>query len=410
METAISGLPARGGRLIQLDLLRGLAILLVLFRHSIVPWSYAGIARPLSVHLYYLGWTGVDLFFVLSGFLIGGLLFNEIRTRGRLDVRRFLLRRGLKIWPAYFVLIAFVFVRLLSFQHAGFWGALRAVAPNLLHLQNYLGSPRGITWSLAVEEHFYLALPLLLLLVTSRWRRTDAIPAIPIVAVLLVVGCTAFRVVFHWHPSFDMWRDLAPTHLRIDGLFFGVTLAYFYHFKPELLAGMARHRAALLIVGTVLVLPLGVWELGAHPFAWTIGYTMLYVGYGCILVALVHTPVGQGAVGRLMASRPAAALAWVGTFSYSIYLWQFDLAYDPVERYVLRRLPHHPVSLYWALAEMAYLCAAIAAGFVMAKLIEIPVLTARDRLFPSRATSAVARADASRTEPKAQLREPAGVL
>ena len=350
----------------------------------------------------------MDLFFVLSGFLIGGLLFNEIRTRGRLDVRRFLLRRGLKIWPGYFVLIAFVFGDLLLRERAGFGGALRAIAPNLLHLQNYLGSPRGITWSLAVEEHFYLVLPLFLLLVTAGWRRIDSIPAVPIMAVLLVVACTAVRVGFHWHPGpFEMYRDLTPTHLRIDGLFFGVALAYFYHFKPAHLARVARHRAALLIAGAALVLPLSLWELGTYPFAWTIGYTMLYIGYACILVALVHTPLGSGALGRLMASWPAAVLAWVGTFSYSIYLWQFDLGYNPVERYVLPRLPHHPVSLYWALGVMTYLCAAILSGFVMAKLVEIPVLALRDRLFPSRAASPVVRAGSGRPEPAPEPREPA---
>lgn len=391
--------PPRLGRLVQLDLLRGLAILLVLFRHSILPWSYAGMARLISVHFYYLGWTGVDLFFVLSGFLIGGLLFGEIRSRGRLDIRRFLLRRGLKIWPGYFALVAFMFFDLIWRQHAGTWAAVRAIAPNLLHLQNYLGSPRGLTWSLAVEEHFYLALPLFLLLVTAGWRRVDSIPAIPIMAIALVVGCTAWRVAFHWHSErFEMYRDLSPTHLRIDGLFFGVALAYFYHYKPAALARVARHRVALLVGGAALVLPMSLWELGTHQFVWTIGYTMLYVGYACILVALVHTPVGDGAVGRLMAAWPAAALAWIGTYSYSIYLWQFDLAYNPLERWLLPRLPHHPVSLYWAIGITTYLCAAVLTGFVMARLIEIPVLAARDRLFPSRVSSPV-RAQPPPAEP-----------
>jgi len=392
MRTVLTPSPAQPKRLIQLDVLRGLAILLVLFRHSIVPWSYAGLAMPLSRFLYYLGWTGVDLFFVLSGFLIGGLLFKEIRATGRLDIRRFLLRRGLKIWPGYFALVAFAFVDLLWRGHAAWGEALRKIAPNLLHLQNYLGSPRGLTWSLAVEEHFYLALPLFLLIVTAGWRRVSSIMAIPVMAVVLIVGCTTLRVAFHWHRGFDMWRDLTPTHLRIDGLFFGVLLAYLYHLKPHVLAPIARHRAALLTAGVALVMPMGLSELGTHRFVWTFGYTMLYLGYGCILIAFVYAAPSDGILGKVLASWPAAGLAWVGVFSYSIYLWQFDLALYPVERFVLPHLPHRPMSLYWAMGMCLYFSAAILTGAIMAKLIEMPVLALRDRLFPSRVASAVAPA------------------
>ena len=406
--------PPRPKRLVQLDVLRGVAILLVLFRHSIVPWSYAGLAIPFSRGVYYLGWTGVDLFFVLSGFLIGGLLFKEIRSTGRLDIPRFLLRRGLKIWPGYFALVLFAFVEFLWHEHAAWPQALRKIAPNLLHLQNYFGSPRGLTWSLAVEEHFYLALPLFLLVVTARWRRVSSIPAVPVMAIALILGCTALRVVFHWNNRFDMWHDLAPTHLRIDGLFFGVMLAYLHHLKPHLLAQVGRYRYALLLIGLALVLPMGRSELGTNPFIWTIGFTMLYLGYACILVAFVYTPRGEGILGKALASRPAAALAWVGVFSYSIYLWQFDLALNPLERYVLPHLPHHPISLYWAVGMSIYLAAAIVTGAIMAKLIEMPVLAVRDRLFPSPVASPIAQPppiparDSERQPASSPVPEPVG--
>lgn len=387
LETAPQPGP-KTARMMQLDVLRGVAIALVMCRHAVVPWSLAGPVRPLVKHLYYLGWTGVDLFFVLSGFLIGGLLFKEIRTTGRLDIPRFLLRRGLKIWPAYFVLIGFVFVYLIWPEHAAFSDALRQIAPNLLHLQNYLGSPRGITWSLAVEEHFYLVLPLFLLIVTGRWARTRSIQAVPLVAVLLIVGCTAMRVVFNWHRPFEMFTDLAPTHLRIDGLFLGVLLAYLYHMHHPVLARVARHRALLVCIGLALVLPLSVSELGEHAFAWTVGFTMLYLGYACILVAAVFAAPGDGLLGRALASPPARVLAWVGVFSYSIYLWHTDVGFM-IERHLLRHLPHHPLTLYWASATAVYLVLAVLVGAAMAKTVEMPVLAIRDRLFPSRVSSPV---------------------
>ena len=374
-------------RLVQLDVLRGIAICLVLFRHSIVPWSHAGPAMPLARATYYLGWTGVDLFFVLSGFLIGGLLFSEIKKTGRLDVKRFLVRRGFKIWPAYFVLIGFVFVRLaMDKAHTLGW-AFHQILPNLLHLQNYLGTPRGLTWSLAVEEHFYLALPLLLLLwVKLRGRggsRWDL--AVPIMAIAAVVVCNFLRVITNWDRPWEQYTHLTPTHLRIDGLMFGVLLAFLYHMRPAELERVGRHRWWLLLVGLVMISPMALMEQGEHPLMWTFGYTLLYVGYGCILLALVYTPVGEGMLGKALASPIARAIAWIGVFSYSIYLWQYDLGLVPVERYVSPHLLKHPMSVNWLLAMMIYFAVAIFAGAIMAKLIEMPALALRERIAPARA-------------------------
>lgn len=378
-------------RLRQLDVLRGVAILLVLCRHAIAPWWDAGRLERVVVFMQRLGWSGVDLFFVLSGFLIGGLMFKEIRKTGRLDVRRFFIRRGLKIWPAYFVFLAAALA--MDTHRNGFHRAFRALMPNFIHLQNYLGSPRGITWSLGVEEHFYLALPLFLLIVLPRRRANGSMNAVPIAACVLIVACTALRFI-NWNRKFDMYTQVTPTHLRIDGLFFGVLIAYLFHLKPDLLARIARHRLALLAAGLALVLPIGFAELFEHRWVWTIGFTMLYVGYGCILVACLYSPPGD-AFGNLLASRPAALLAWIGVFSYSIYLWQFDLAHDPITWYLLPHLSRTHLTLYFATATLVYMTIAVLAGVLMSRLVEFPVLQLRDRLFPARADAVpVPRADA----------------
>jgi len=390
--------PSLHGRMIQLDVLRGVAILLVLVRHSPVPWSYAGVARPAMLVLWRLGWTGVDLFFVLSGFLIGGLLFREIRTTGRLDVRRFLVRRGLKIWPAYLVYVAFVFC-VVAYQ-TDLGRSFRAILPNLLHVQNYFGTPRGQTWSLAVEEHFYLALPLFLLLLLGVGRRRGAIiVGIPATAITLIFVCTTLRVALNSHKTFEMFTDQTATHLRIDGLFFGVLIAYLYHLRPEIMARIGRHRLILLIVGLAIISPMALYDLSGRAYIWTIGFTLLYVGYGMILIAFVHTTPGNGIAGKLISSRLARFVAWIGVFSYSIYLWQLDLAVAPVERWVLPHLPHHPLTLLWVLGWIAYLVLAVVTGVIAAKLIEIPALAIRDRLFPARVAGLAVR----RVTPSASL-------
>src|SRR5262249_41464929 len=152
-------------RLPQLDILRGIAILMVLGSHPVAKLDEAGWFRPLA-HLWgYTGWTGVNLFFVLSGFLVGGLLFAEWRATGRLNPGRFVIRRMFKIWPSYYF---FLGILVAITMRAG-WDH-RILLPFFLHMQNYWGDIGAIaphTWSLAVEEHFYILLPLILAVVGS---------------------------------------------------------------------------------------------------------------------------------------------------------------------------------------------------------------------------------------------------
>ena len=374
--------PHAGVRMIQLDVLRGIAIIMVLLRHALVPWSKAGVFRYPMLFVWHIGWTGVDLFFVLSGFLIGGLLFREIQKTGKLDVKRFFIRRGLKIWPPYFLLLALLFVEQAHEQNS-FRGALVTLLPNFTHLQNYFNtSLRGHTWSLAVEEHFYLALPIFLILLTRRWKNVNALSAMPRIAIVIVIACTAARFISNWNRPFTVETHQYPTHLRIDGLFFGVLLAYFYHMKPALLAKVGHHKWLLMLIGIALVAPMGIFEIAQHRWVWTIGFTMLYVGYGCILLACVYTAPGDGPLGAIIFSLPAKLLAWIGVFSYSIYLWQADLGLIPEHKWIMPHLLQHPISVYWALSTGTYLALTILTGAAMSKLVEMPVLAFRDRFFP----------------------------
>src|SRR6516164_11144842 len=141
--TTLSSQPS-GSRSTVLDALRAVAILLVLGRH-------ANIAEVWSR----IGWCGVDLFFVLSGFLISGLLFQEYKRFGEIRLRTFWLRRGLKIYPAFYIYILTELVTYLLVYNK----LPGAKSPSLFWLDatflcNYWESLSGHTWSLAVEEHF----------------------------------------------------------------------------------------------------------------------------------------------------------------------------------------------------------------------------------------------------------------
>jgi peptidoglycan/LPS O-acetylase OafA/YrhL len=116
----------------------------------------------------------------------------------------------------------------------------------------------------------------------------------------------------------------------------------------------------------------------------TLGFTMLYLGYGVILLALVYAKPGTGPIGKALAIWPSRAVAFVGFYSYSIYLWQEDLARNFISRHLLHRLRDVPTNAYWPAVETLHLIFAIGAGILMARLIEIPSLALRDRIFPAR--------------------------
>jgi peptidoglycan/LPS O-acetylase OafA/YrhL len=381
-------------RLPQLDFLRGIAILLVMGRHQPVYPSEAGSSwfRFFPSILSRFGWTGVDLFFVLSGFLVGGLLLKEFNTYGRVDIRRFLIRRTFKIWPSYYAYLIFLFA-LLTITHE--FGDLKSLTvrmlPQFAHLQNYFGMVRTHTWSLAIEEHFYLVLPIVLLW-TSR-NRSRPFAAVPLIAGGFAVGCLGWRLyLYSSGVPFSSERYLFLTHLRVDSLFFGVLLAYLHHCRSNVLEPILRHRTLLLWMGLILLSPMFVLPKETCAFVPTVGLTELYLGYACILLAVVHTPLGQGWLGRLLNSRPARIVAWVGCFSYSIYLWHLDLGRDPV-RWLLSQgfFGSLRPELRWCLGMLLFVSLASVVGATLGNLIEMPALALRNRLFPGRA-DALARA------------------
>jgi peptidoglycan/LPS O-acetylase OafA/YrhL len=376
---------ARGAttRLLELDLLRGAAILLVLFAHAVHP-RHAGILAPSLSYLRYLGPTGVDLFFVLSGFLVGGILFRELAETARIDLTRFWIRRAFRIWPSYFVFVAFIGLSLIFAKHYDAGRAFTAILPNLLHAQNYLGSPASHTWSLAVEEHFYLVLPALLVLLGAR-RTTAAVPLarLPIAALGLLVVCLLLRFEAYANPP--SYKPHFATHLRVDALVFGVLLAYLHRFQPERLLFAARHPRIMLLFGLLLLLPfpaLVSWDQ-RNMIVGSIGFTLVYLGYGSLLLGVMAASSAGGWLGRWSKGAGARALGYIGFHSYPIYLFHLE-ATRPAARVIRSRyLGALPLELGWLAGFAIYVSVAVGAGVVFSKLLERPTLALRDRLFPA---------------------------
>lgn len=357
--------PLQPRRNTNLDALRGIAILMVLGRHAGEGVTSAHAANLFTFCWQRIGWAGVDLFFVLSGFLISGLLFSDFQQRGRIGLVRFYIRRGLKIWPSLYALIAVgLLAHAVGFGHTFTRAQLFS---ELFFLQDYFPSIWGITWSIAVEEHFYLFLPLLLVFLL---RRNSARPfaALPIIFVGIALFSLACRFLVGWkqNGTIDPFTSVFPTHLRIDGLMFGVLICYFKRFQPRVFQWMATWPGGWAVIAAAVAV-LSIFPVESrHMHTW--GFTVLYIGFG-FLVAKAVAIEGPRPI-RAMSS----LLARIGVFSYSIYLWQMF--------YVWKVLAHlhitSPMLLY-----CSTIVGAILFGIAAAKIIEMPALRLRDRMFPA---------------------------
>jgi len=355
----------------RLDVLRSVAILLVLVRHG------RGQALLRSG-----GWAGVDLFFVLSGFLISGLLFLEFKRRGSIQFKRFFIRRGLKLYPSlYVLLLGTLAIQLILRQVSPFSNYL----VEIFYVRNYFPGVWDHTWSLAVEEQFYVLLPILLLaMLRFSSNRVDPFRSILFAFPVVAVACLALRFakvasIPAGQLSATVDQVYSPTQYRIDSLFFGVLVGYIYHFRPQYLAAIGRKwNAALLSILAGILISCAFWIPLASRFMLTVGFTLLYVGFGIALVLCLQV--------RDVLPRPLArfiqplscGLAQIGMYSYSIYLWHgainiWFLGF--LHRYLHMDMGPHT-------RDLIYVVASISFGILMSRAIEYPVLRIRDRIFP----------------------------
>lgn len=324
------------------------------------------------------GGYGVDLFFVLSGFLISGLLFKEHQRYGSLSLRNFFVRRGLKIYPPFFALILITVVRDVA---RGERISPRALAREMLFVQNYGdGGLWHHTWSLAVEEHFYILLPLMLVLALSiqRTQRIKSAPFrwIPLAFAVTALVCLLLRLKAATVTPYDNLRHHFPTHLRLDSLFAGVVVSYFYHCFPLEFKNTARRYALpAVFVGALCFVPGFLFDIRTTPFIYTYGNILFWLGSGLILFGCVgHEP------------RPGAftnASAFVGSRSYCIYLWHMAIP-TWATTFMASVLQ---MTFGWYLYVVIYMLGAVLLGILMSYVTEHPALLLRDRLCPSRSQS-----------------------
>jgi peptidoglycan/LPS O-acetylase OafA/YrhL len=360
-------------RLHGLDTLRALAILLVITFHlqSVLPQSLLPIAS--------VGWIGVDLFFVLSGFLIGSQLLKPYLTGSRPRLTEFYRRRAYRILPAYLCVLLLYFAVPVWKEWPGLASAWKFctftwnLSINLPPLWAF-----SHVWSLCVEEHFYLVLPVLVL---WRMRRPSLAKTVGLIAGLVLLG-----MVMRWYELIHVVRAMGdpervwvpfvkriyyPTYSRLDGLLVGVTLALVRCFRPGWWARVARRGHALLLLGmatTGTALWLFDWEFpSADSIVSTVlGFPLLSLGLGLLVVSSVSRN------GLLRLRVPGANL--LATLAFALYLTHKAIVHlDGL--YLEHRLGYAQGS--WAAAAV-YGVTCLLAAALLYRCVELPFLRLRD--------------------------------
>ena len=345
-----------------LDGLRGTFVLLVVAIYADIPFMQgAGL--------------GVDLFFVLSGFLITCLLVQEWRQRGSISLKRFYARRALRLLPALYALLLVVgLITLTMMKGEAALANQRGVVLSFLYSSNWftllfsdwkvgLGL-MGHSWSLAIEEQFYLVWPLILMgLLSLRMTGKQLAGCVG----LLAVGAAGWRLWLVSSGGYDS-RLFVSLDTRADellvGCFLGAAAAMGLIGASVRTARVTRWVvvAGVGVLGYLVVEP--DWYTSLFPFYG--GFTLIAVCGGALILHLLVSP--QGRMARLLAWRP---LAQVGVVSYGVYLWHYP---------IFHLLPTGPAGwLDWPiqLVRLLVLVLFVAASY---RYVEQPMLRIKERL------------------------------
>jgi peptidoglycan/LPS O-acetylase OafA/YrhL len=302
-------------RVPELDSVRGMAVLVVLL-HNTDKYQYTGfIARN--------GWMGVDLFFVLSGFLITGILLDTKGTDGYF--RKFYARRCLRIWPLYYCALIFMFVVVPvlrpSEAHIIFEPRSMPWWSYFVYLQNFLVPAitratglLGVTWSLAVEEQFYAVWPIVVRYCSEAQLRK--------IAITLICGSPILRF-FLMHRGANVYPN---TFCRLDGLMAGALLALAFRSKTFSLDAYVRPAWLALLVASPLAL------ITANRVEWAVYSFTALASVSFVYLALCSR---QKWLQAIVCNR---FLIYTGTISYGIYL----LEKVPTDAAMSLHIDRHP--------------------------------------------------------------------
>ena len=305
-----------------LDNLRAFAIIMVLIFHY-SGWFQHPVWFP---SVFEFGWIGVDLFFVLSGFLISSQLFVQIKKEGTFSVRDFFIKRFFRIIPVYYFVVAIYFLVPFFKNDFGAGQQLPPLWKFLTFTQNFnadfdkTGSLSQV-WSLCVEEHFYLILPFTLLFFLKIGKLNKAY----LLLIVLFLGGFLIRMFCYnniYLPTINgianqaIWLNTIyfPTYCRLDGLIIGVAIAALYNYLPSLFLKLSNYANTIIVVGILII-------IGAYfPSKYQYNFLNTIFGFPTICLAFGLLVLGSIMPNSVLYRWKSNLLSKIAQLSFSLYL------------------------------------------------------------------------------------------
>jgi peptidoglycan/LPS O-acetylase OafA/YrhL len=366
-----------------LDHLRALAIAIVLLFHYQIFQHPKWIAKAGK-----FGWTGVDLFFVLSGYLIASQLFATMSKGKNISFPEFFIKRFFRIIPAYLIVVCIYFCVPAFHEREALSPLWRFLTfTQNFHLDLSSHGTFSHSWSLCIEEQFYLFLPLILITLVYLKKASYGF----IILIALFLAGFAFRLYSWYHILVPLegaddywvaWNEFIyyPTYNRLDGLLTGVTITALFQFRPKIKAWISDHANYFLITGVALLLCSYFVCINEHSFIASIfGFPLVSISYGFIVIAAICPSTFL----YKFSSKITTTLA---TLSYAIYLTHKGVIH--VAQQLLMKIGIEGESTL-----MFFLCIAIAIGaaWLMNRIIEKPFLKLREIILKRRHSKEVTR-------------------
>jgi peptidoglycan/LPS O-acetylase OafA/YrhL len=369
---------AAAPRLPGLDLIRAAAISWVLIYH--------GSLFDLTSQDHWLvanGWMGVDLFFVLSGFLIAGQLLRPWTHGSAPSYSRFFGRRLLRTLPAYLVVVALYFLVPGIRERppiAPLWQFLTFSQNWLIEYPIHGLKAFSHVWSLCVEEQFYLVFPAVVALIALRPTPAKVIGAVLFVLILGMVLRGYLWLQYVGDPPFDIAADpragpyqhliYRPTATRLDGLLMGIVAAAIQTFRPAIWTRLTARPNLLLGAGVLgVILSTIIFHHGSIARFWPAVFGYPFLSFAIVLIVMAGAN-NRSLIGRYRVPGATALAA----SAYSLYL-----SHKIVFHWVELARPHLPAPLQWAAFSLA-IAGAFGFGAALYWLVERPFLKLRDRL------------------------------
>ena len=360
-------------RLRGLDVLRAVAITLVLMSHYQGFVSHAGTFGAIGS----IGWAGVDLFFVLSGYLIGNQILTPIANGRHFSLKVFFARRLLRTLPNYYFVLAMYLLVTIFFPHSAVLGKSTSSLWQFLTFTQNFGLAYGQTfthsWSLCIEEQFYVIMPLAVLAL-ARWTHSVR-PAWYLfgAAVAAGIGARSYAWLAHDHGAFAA-EVYYSSFCRSDELLFGVAIAMLRNFHEGQFARLMHHSNMLLAGGICMataVLACFSNELPTPFLAAALGYSLVAASFAVLTCAALSQ---NCLLNRLRVPGASSLALW----SYAIYL-----AHKPIFMILSPWCERLGVNSESPLCILVIMSIGTLGGWFVFRLVETPFMTLRALWYPA---------------------------